>query len=429
MLRFGLESPPAMDSPNFSDPLVDLACVRGSRDLPAFRLALRHVQLRRPALSHSYTDRCPHPDSTRRVVLPRPPSFSEVRADSVSLAPHHLRPLGAIGDPRITAAAHRGLRHRKLVADKLSLEFAGAAESLSLSCALGFAMLIVLLFPLGLFHAYCRAACPASPLGFIFLLLAIAVLPAKRLLRIRFAKSAWHPPGCIPSTRRPRPQDGPENGISCPLALPHPLPGVLEHSSRHTTLRPGTHFSADAIYFHAHNPFRAHAPKSISFASAGCLILAMLVTIVMELAPPQPQFLLHWIDGNTYLRQALPPFGAVEFLQKKATRDDYILSIGDWAASYSPNPSRFQHVYNNAWTYGTSDLENELPFAPWRYLILPQLRQSKGTRIVRMSHASIEGRVLGCEFFCVRTSPKGCVSRRRSLESGVCSAIWRMHVR
>jgi hypothetical protein len=41
-----------------------------------------------------------------------------------------------------------------LVADKLSLEFAGAAESLALSCALGFAMLIVLLFPLGLFHAY-----------------------------------------------------------------------------------------------------------------------------------------------------------------------------------------------------------------------------------------------------------------------------------
>jgi hypothetical protein len=123
--------------------------------------------------------------------------------------------------------------------------------------------------------------------------------------------------------------------------------------------------------------FQAHAPKSISFASAGCLIVAMLVTIVMELAPPQPQFLLHWIDGNTYLRQALPPFGAVEFLQKKATRDDYILSIGDWAAAYSPNPSRFQHVYNNARTYGTSDLENELPLAPWRYLILPNSANRK----------------------------------------------------
>jgi hypothetical protein len=111
------------------------------------------------------------------------------------------------------------------------------------------------------------------------------------------------------------------------------------------------------------------SPLAIA-AMGAALLFSMPVVIIMEMAPAQVPFFLKQIDGTTFLRRTLAPYGAVEFLDRHATVSDSVASIGDWAAAYSPNPANFHILYNNDRIYTPASVGSMLK-PDDRYLILP----------------------------------------------------------
>jgi hypothetical protein len=112
-------------------------------------------------------------------------------------------------------------------------------------------------------------------------------------------------------------------------------------------------------------------PKPVAIAALGvALLFSLPVLVLVEMAPAQIPLFLKQINAATFLRRTLPPFGAVEFLSRRASPSDHILSIGDWAAAYAPNPANFDSLYSNRRKYSSAAL-NRLLKPDDRFLILP----------------------------------------------------------
>ncbi len=105
-------------------------------------------------------------------------------------------------------------------------------------------------------------------------------------------------------------------------------------------------------------------------AMAAALLFSAPIVILIEMAPAQIPLFLKQIDAATFLRRTLPPYGAVEFLNQHATASDSILSVGDWAAAYAPNPANFHLTYFTERRY-SPDAVRRLLQPGDRYLILP----------------------------------------------------------
>jgi hypothetical protein len=99
-------------------------------------------------------------------------------------------------------------------------------------------------------------------------------------------------------------------------------------------------------------------------------VFSTLVTIILEIYPHEPAFLVRAIDRKTFLRGELPPFGAIDFLNGRAGPDDLVLDIGAWAISYGPYPGNIYEVYRPERKYLTADV-NDLHIRRYSYLILP----------------------------------------------------------
>lgn len=100
------------------------------------------------------------------------------------------------------------------------------------------------------------------------------------------------------------------------------------------------------------------------------VVFSLPVIVIMEMTPAQPPYLLKSIDKSEYLRRTLPPYGAVDFLSHHANADDAIASVGNWAAGYSPNPAKFDHIYRTDRRYTAADVNTVLS-GERNYLILP----------------------------------------------------------
>ena len=112
-------------------------------------------------------------------------------------------------------------------------------------------------------------------------------------------------------------------------------------------------------------------PKPLAITAMGAaLLFSAPVLILIEMAPAQIPLFMKRIDAATFLRRTLPPYAAVEFLNRHATASDSIASIGDWAVAYAPNPANFHLIYLNERTYRPAWVLTVLHPAD-RYLILP----------------------------------------------------------
>jgi len=113
-------------------------------------------------------------------------------------------------------------------------------------------------------------------------------------------------------------------------------------------------------------------PRPLAITAMGvALVFALPVVVLIEMAPAQIPLFLKQINAATFLRRTLPPYGAVEFLSQHATSSDSILSVGDWAAAYAPNPANFRVVYFNERSYQPGNVFRALHPSD-RYLILPR---------------------------------------------------------
>ena len=106
-------------------------------------------------------------------------------------------------------------------------------------------------------------------------------------------------------------------------------------------------------------------------AMSAALLFSLPVVILIEMAPAQIPLFLKQIDAATFLRRTLPPYGAVEYLSQHATPSDSIVSVGDWAVAYTPNPANFHVTYLNERRYSPDSVHRMLQ-PDDRYLILPK---------------------------------------------------------
>jgi hypothetical protein len=113
-------------------------------------------------------------------------------------------------------------------------------------------------------------------------------------------------------------------------------------------------------------------PRWAAVAAIGLAVVFSLPAIViMELTPAQIPYLLKRIDEGEYLRRTLTSYRAAEYVNRHAAKEDGIASVGNWAAGYSLDPARFDHVYRTDGQYDPADVATVLQ-GERRYLILPQ---------------------------------------------------------
>jgi hypothetical protein len=99
-------------------------------------------------------------------------------------------------------------------------------------------------------------------------------------------------------------------------------------------------------------------------------VFALFVTVVMELHPALPGYLLRLTSREAFLAQALPPFGAMHALRGMAGPDELVYAVGNWAIAYAPYPNQVQHYYRTERRYTLARLD-ELAKRSYRWLIVP----------------------------------------------------------
>jgi len=99
-------------------------------------------------------------------------------------------------------------------------------------------------------------------------------------------------------------------------------------------------------------------------------VFALYVTVVVELHPALPGYLLRVTSREAFLSQALPPFGAMHALRGLAGPDELVYAVGNWAIAYAPYPNQVNHYYRTARQYTLAQLD-ELAQKPYRWLIVP----------------------------------------------------------
>jgi 4-amino-4-deoxy-L-arabinose transferase-like glycosyltransferase len=108
---------------------------------------------------------------------------------------------------------------------------------------------------------------------------------------------------------------------------------------------------------------------SLYLASAYALLFGLLGTAILEVNAPQLRYLAGRMDKTEYLREALMPYRAVEFVRGVAAPQDPILSVDACPLLYVPNPS----LFNCVWTSDRvrEKLDVQLQRRNYRFLILP----------------------------------------------------------
>lgn len=105
---------------------------------------------------------------------------------------------------------------------------------------------------------------------------------------------------------------------------------------------------------------------SILAASGYALLFGLLGAAIVEVNAPQFRYFARRIDKPGYLRQALSPYRAMEFLRGVAHPGDAVLSVDSCALVYAPDPSAFHCLWQaTAVSLGGHD---------YRLLILPTAR-------------------------------------------------------
>ena len=111
---------------------------------------------------------------------------------------------------------------------------------------------------------------------------------------------------------------------------------------------------------------------SLYAASVYALLFGLLGTAIVEINVPQLRYFARRIDKPEYLREALLPYRAVEFVHDRAHPGDPVLSVNACPFVYAPNPSLFDCVWPA--DLATDKLDVLLQRRNYRFLILPVSR-------------------------------------------------------
>jgi hypothetical protein len=105
---------------------------------------------------------------------------------------------------------------------------------------------------------------------------------------------------------------------------------------------------------------------SILAASGYALLFGLLGAAIVEVNAPQFRYFARRIDKPGYLRQAMLPYRAMEFLRGLAHPGDAVLSVDSCALVYAPDPSAFDCI----WQAMAASFDRR----DYRFLILPTAR-------------------------------------------------------
>ena len=84
---------------------------------------------------------------------------------------------------------------------------------------------------------------------------------------------------------------------------------------------------------------------SLYAASVYAVLFGLLGAAIVEINTPQLRYFARRIDKPEYLREALQPYRAVEFVNGRAHPGDPVLSVNACPFVYAPNPSLFDCVW------------------------------------------------------------------------------------
>lgn len=117
-------------------------------------------------------------------------------------------------------------------------------------------------------------------------------------------------------------------------------------------------------------------PSAVRFSlyasAAYALLFGLLGVAIVEINAPQLRYFARRIDKTEYLREALLPYRAVEFVRGTAHPGDPVLSVEGCPFVYAPDPG----VFDCVWPSGRSrnKLNTLLLRRDYRFLILPVSR-------------------------------------------------------
>ena len=104
------------------------------------------------------------------------------------------------------------------------------------------------------------------------------------------------------------------------------------------------------------------------------LFFALMVTLVIEFRPGQMAYLSGRMDEAQYLAANDSRYASLSFLTDTVGPDDLILSLGNCAAGFAPDPARFYCLPRIQPSQINRLLKEELGRRRYRYVVLPLIR-------------------------------------------------------
>jgi hypothetical protein len=114
---------------------------------------------------------------------------------------------------------------------------------------------------------------------------------------------------------------------------------------------------------------------SLYTASGYALLFGLLGAAILEINTPQLRYFARRIDKPEYLREALLPYRAVEFVRDRAQPGDPVLSVEACPFLYAPNQSLFDCIWPS--DLARDKLDVLVQRRNYRFLVLPVARAAE----------------------------------------------------
>lgn len=119
--------------------------------------------------------------------------------------------------------------------------------------------------------------------------------------------------------------------------------------------------------FHEASPAWVRWPLLATLAY--CLVFALCGSTINEINGPQLRLFARRIDDREYLREALAPYRALEFLRTRWKPGGWLLGVGTCSFAYAPEPLQFNCIVTDR--YDPDEIRRELRQQRYDFLILP----------------------------------------------------------
>lgn len=123
---------------------------------------------------------------------------------------------------------------------------------------------------------------------------------------------------------------------------------------------------AAALFDSSGRPVKA----ALGVAAGYSFTIALLAVMIVEVNGPQLSYFSGKIGKREYLWHAMLAYRPLDFLQGRAHPDAWVLSIGNCADAYAPEPSRFVSLCSRSNVFAPEFVEGELMSREYEYLLL-----------------------------------------------------------